>query len=522
MGALLDDGAGAHVQDQIGVHDGAQAMRDHKAGAPVHERLHRLHDVALRARIHARRRLIQNEDRRVTQNHACDGEQLTLALADGLGIVFDMRVVALRHRADEVVHMRHLGRANDFLASGIGAAIGDVLGDRPVEQPCILQHHAKVRAQVRASHRMGVHTVELDRAPADFVKTHKQIDERGLAGAGGTHDGDLLPGFHMERHIAHKRLFRIVSKAHTAKVHAPFHGGGKPRGDLGQRVGLDLLFVENVEHALDAGKRVLQRVDGEGQLRERLGCLVDVLEERLEHADGDLAAHEHAARHYGNQHLGQADDETDQRADGIGGKVRATAGTSELVRQLVHPLRARPLAVEALDDEAPRVGLLHRRGELAHITLALGGELERPLGHALGNEGRHKGEHQEDRREQHTVAKHHVERADDRAHRAHELEQTGLQHLGHLVQVVRGTAHHLTGFVTVVELQRQAAELLGDAPAQRKVELLGKARHDEALHGVQRAGARPNAEIGSEFATTGLPIHREGAALGKSGLDIGP
>ncbi len=102
-------------------------MRDHKAGAPVHERLHRLHDVALRTRVHARRRLIQNEDRRVTQNHARDGEQLTLALADGLGIVFDMRVVALRHRADEVVHMCHLGRTHDLLASGIGTAIGDVL-----------------------------------------------------------------------------------------------------------------------------------------------------------------------------------------------------------------------------------------------------------------------------------------------------------------------------------------------------------------------------------------------------------
>ena len=171
----------------------------------------------------------------------------------------------------------------------------------------------------------------------------------------------------------------------------------------------------------------------------------------------------------------------------------------------MHPRRTRLLAVEALDDETTGVGLLHRRGELANVALALGRELERPLRHALGDEGRHEGEHEEYRGEQHAVAQHHVERADDRTHRAHELEQAGLQHLRHLVQVVRGTAHHLAGLMAVVELQRQATELVGHTAAQREIQFLGETRHDKALHGVQCAGARPNAEIDSELATTGPP-----------------
>ena len=61
----------------------------------------------------------------------------------------------------------------------------------------------------------------------------------------------------MERHIAHERLFRVVAKAHVLKVHAPLDFRRQARGHLGGGVGLDLLLVEDVEHALDARQGVL-------------------------------------------------------------------------------------------------------------------------------------------------------------------------------------------------------------------------------------------------------------------------
>ena len=52
MRALLDNVAVVHDQDQVGVHDRRQAMRDHKARAPAHERVHGAADSKLGARVH--------------------------------------------------------------------------------------------------------------------------------------------------------------------------------------------------------------------------------------------------------------------------------------------------------------------------------------------------------------------------------------------------------------------------------------------------------------------------------------
>ena len=144
MRTLLDNVAMIHDQNQVGIHDRRQAMRDHKARTPAHERVHGAADGKLGTRIHARRRLVQDENRRVVEQHARDGQQLTLALADALGIVGHPRVITLRHGAHKEVDLRSTGGRNDFLARRLRAAIGDILGNRSVEQPGVLQHHAKL------------------------------------------------------------------------------------------------------------------------------------------------------------------------------------------------------------------------------------------------------------------------------------------------------------------------------------------------------------------------------------------
>ena len=64
------------------------------------------------------------------------------------------------------------------------------------------------------------------------------------------------------------------------EAHAPAHGLGELGGN--RRIGHDLALVEQGEHALRCSERALEHVHGEGELRERLGRLHDVLEERLE------------------------------------------------------------------------------------------------------------------------------------------------------------------------------------------------------------------------------------------------
>ena len=53
MRALLDNVAVVHDQNQVGIHDRRQAMRDHKARAPAHKRIHGTADGKLGTRVHA-------------------------------------------------------------------------------------------------------------------------------------------------------------------------------------------------------------------------------------------------------------------------------------------------------------------------------------------------------------------------------------------------------------------------------------------------------------------------------------
>ena len=80
MRALLDDRARLHHQNQVGVHDRGEPVRDHKARAVLHDGLHRANDGLLGAGVHARGGLVEDEDRRVGEHGARDCEELALAL----------------------------------------------------------------------------------------------------------------------------------------------------------------------------------------------------------------------------------------------------------------------------------------------------------------------------------------------------------------------------------------------------------------------------------------------------------
>ena len=232
-------------------------MRDHKARAPAHERVHGTADGELGARVHARRRLVQDEDRRVVEQHARDGQQLTLALADALGIVSHTRVVALRHSAHKEVDLSGTCGRDNLLARCLGTAIGDVLGNGAIEQPGVLQHHAKLLAQLAAIHAARVHAVEGNATTVDLVEAHEQIDERGLTRTRGSHHRDLLTRLGGKRHVAHKRLVGRIAKAHMLKSDTALHLAWQLGGGRWQRIGFHLGLVEQVEHALGARQRAL-------------------------------------------------------------------------------------------------------------------------------------------------------------------------------------------------------------------------------------------------------------------------
>src|SRR5699024_8179654 len=118
----------------------------------------------------------------------------------------DHRVVTVRQRVHEAVDERGLGRLDDLVRGGVRAAVGDVVPDRPAEQPGVLQHHADVPAHLAAREHGDVHAVDGDAAAVEVVEPHDEVDQRGLAGSGGADDGDGLAGLGGQVEVADQRL----------------------------------------------------------------------------------------------------------------------------------------------------------------------------------------------------------------------------------------------------------------------------------------------------------------------------
>ena len=165
MGALLDDRAVLHHQDQVGVADRGQPVGDDEAGPVRAQRGHRLLHQHLGAGVDRAGRLVEDQQRRVGEERPGDGDQLLLAGADVAALVVDHRVVAVGQRVHEPVDVGRPRRREDLLLGGVRPAVGDVVADRAAEQPGVLQHHADLRRAGRRAVIVGdVDAVEGDPA----------------------------------------------------------------------------------------------------------------------------------------------------------------------------------------------------------------------------------------------------------------------------------------------------------------------------------------------------------------------
>src|SRR5262249_11524119 len=87
------------------------------------------------------RRLVEDQDGRVGEERPGDREQLLLTRADRALLVVDDGVVAVRQRVNETIDERGPSRLADLLFGGRRVAVGDVLTNRPTEEPGVLKHH---------------------------------------------------------------------------------------------------------------------------------------------------------------------------------------------------------------------------------------------------------------------------------------------------------------------------------------------------------------------------------------------
>ena len=273
MISLLHDVPVPHDQDGVRVPDGGQPVGHNEAGAALHHLLEGLLDADLRAGVDGGGGLVQNQHGRQAQHYPGNAQQLLLPLGNGAAILPDDRVIALGKPLDKAVGVGGLGGLHHFLQGGLRLAIGNVLPNGSPLQPGVLKHHAIAAAQAVAGNPPDVRSLHLDGAFVHIVKPHQQVDDGGLAAAGGANQGHPLAGFHLQVEVLNQGLLFPVGEAHLLDGHLPLgvleHPGVGVVGDLGP-------LLNQLEHPARAGQGVLQLCHHAGNLIKGLGVLVGI------------------------------------------------------------------------------------------------------------------------------------------------------------------------------------------------------------------------------------------------------
>ena len=96
MGAALHDAAGVEHDDLVGVAHRGQPVRDDQHRAVPHQPLDGLLHQPLRLGVERAGGLVENQDRRIAEQRAGDGDPLPLPAGEPGAALAQHRVVALR------------------------------------------------------------------------------------------------------------------------------------------------------------------------------------------------------------------------------------------------------------------------------------------------------------------------------------------------------------------------------------------------------------------------------------------
>ena len=244
--------------DVVGVDNLRDAVRDDDDGAVFLDSVDAVLDLLGGDGVETGRRLVQEDDGRVLEEHTGDGHALLLPAGEVGSVVREL----LRQLHHLVIKVRLLGRLHHLFVRGVGVAVKDVLLDGAVENMVLLQHQADVLAQVLRVVVAQVNTVEGNGAHLRLVELVEQVDDGALTRAGETHQGGDFARFNL--HIDAKQRLRAVrvGEVHSAQLEVAVDLLGTM---VARRLDF-LLGVEDAEEALRVDQRVVHVVENALQL----------------------------------------------------------------------------------------------------------------------------------------------------------------------------------------------------------------------------------------------------------------
>ena len=219
VGAAGEEAALVEDVDGIGAEDGGEAVCDDETGAVASQSFEGLLDEVLGFGIDGRSGLIEEQNGRILQKGACDGDALTLASAEKDAAFANFGIEAVWQRADEVFGTRVAQSEPQIGLGGIRASKMKVLTNGSGEKEAFLRHIRDGAAQRGFAERGDVRAIECDAAALRLVEAHEQLKQRAFAAAGRADDGHGLACFGAQRDLVQNFAFGRVAEADGLKGH---------------------------------------------------------------------------------------------------------------------------------------------------------------------------------------------------------------------------------------------------------------------------------------------------------------
>ena len=243
-------------------------MRDDKTRLALQNAVERRLNEQLGLRVDGAGRLVQNDDARIFQNDARKGKKLFFACGQSLAALAKHGVVSVRKARGDAVAVDRLCCRDALLVRRLWRAVADVLQHRPFEDKRLLHEHADLLSQRMQRRPAHVHAVHLHAALVDVIKACEKADDRRLARARWSDQGDLLTGIDMQIEVFEDVDARLVAKGDVVEVHFALH---VLQGDGVLGIVNGDGRIDGLVHALQIGGHLRELLQNCRKLQQRLG-----------------------------------------------------------------------------------------------------------------------------------------------------------------------------------------------------------------------------------------------------------
>ena len=224
----LGDPPAVEGDNPVATNHAGQAVSQDQDGAADHQTVEGTLDDRLVFRVDRRQRLIQDQDRRVSQQRAGDGHPLALPARQFNPLFTDDGLVTGRQTGDEVMDIGRPRGGDQLFLAGLGRAHAQVFLNRAMEKVGILRDHGDLPANGVEGQVAQVMAAQQHAPALRVMKAQQQPHNRRFATAGWPNHADPLAGGDSEIQTA-------VNRARTARIAEVDILEGQGRDDPGRR-----------------------------------------------------------------------------------------------------------------------------------------------------------------------------------------------------------------------------------------------------------------------------------------------